>query len=164
MNHSIGHRTHDNDTKWQGGNILLKFDIAVECHKYIATIAGPPHQLTIQHTTPAQANNCTDIVALQFSGEVDWNVSSRRMRISHKRIAGKFQSGDRLLTLDGRKLMQKLVQCFTTLNVVKQGPDRNTGSHEYRRSAKDIGMTMCNVIEMDHVISPGNHEYRLGLP
>ena len=43
VNHSIGNRAHDDDAKRQAGNVLLKFDVAIESNEYVATLAGAPH-------------------------------------------------------------------------------------------------------------------------
>ena len=69
--HSIGCGANDNHAKRQEGNILLKFDIAIEGDKCIAMLPGAPHQFAIEHAAPAELNNGAHIVAWQFPGEVD---------------------------------------------------------------------------------------------
>ena len=53
MNHAIGNRAHDDNTERQHGNVLLKFDVAIESNEYVATIAGAPHQFAIEYAAPA---------------------------------------------------------------------------------------------------------------
>ena len=66
MNHSIGNRAHDDDAKRQVGNVLLKFNIAIQSNEYVATLPGAPHQFAIEYATPATLHDRTDVVTGQL--------------------------------------------------------------------------------------------------
>jgi hypothetical protein len=57
-----------------------------------------------------------------------------------------FERRDRLFSRHRRERVEKLVDIMSTLEVVKEIPQRNTGAHEHGSSAQDFRVAMQNRI------------------
>lgn len=143
VNHSIGCGAHYDHAKRQEGNILLKFDIAIEGDKCIAMLPGAPHQFAIEHAAPAELNNGAHIVPGNSPAKSTGMFSSRRMRIRDERIASEFQGGYCLLAFDRRELMQELVQRLPAFDVVEQ--DAHSG--RCKRASRSMLEHRANLLE-----------------
>src|SRR5688572_27904790 len=67
---------------------------------------------------------------------------SRRTRTGEEGFLGLLQGGDRLFLRDGWKVLEKVRETLTALDVVEQGLERHARPHEYRSPIHDVGIAV----------------------
>jgi len=60
------------------------------------------------------------------------------LRAGEQKVLGFYECGERRFARDGGKTLQKVFECFATLQVVEQSLDRYSGSTKNRGACKDI--------------------------
>ena len=79
-----------------------------------------------------------DVVPGQERAEGSWQVAIEQdphvglRRRCDQGALGEFQDGDRMLTADGRELVEKLIERMASLEIVDQRLDGNAGPGENR--------------------------------
>lgn len=97
-------------------------------------------KVAIFQSCESNVTDCLAIVTGQSVPEslVDTLVDQNaHLRTREEKLFCFFESGDGHLTRDGRKPLQKVFECFSTLEIVEQRLDRDAGAAKHRGSAKN---------------------------
>lgn len=83
MGDAIGDGTDDDDAKWQYPDVLLEFEIAVQCDEDVADIPGVAQEFAILDAGPAQTVHGQDFMTVQMPCEIDGEILVKQQ--SHRR-------------------------------------------------------------------------------
>ncbi len=76
------------------------------------------------------------------------------MRTSYQRVMRKFKGGDRLLSADRRKVIEKVVQAVPGCEIVDQVTHGHASAGEHRDAAEDLWVTVNNRYLDSHLGTP----------
>jgi hypothetical protein len=135
----------DNDRELQTGEILLIFEVAVDCEKDVKAFGCPLQQITIFQPGPFFFGN---------GALTSWPGSSLRSapgthpssssRIGNQMGLGLLEGRDGKLARNGREVVKELVEGMTSFDVVDERLHGNARADEYRGPAQDFRIRVDN--------------------